>query len=266
MRKIENIKELHSLLLNMGKEFHKICVENDIPYYMLGGTMLGAVRHKGFIPWDDDMDFGIPREHYKRFAEVATKQLPDRYKFLTYDNSEYACLGIGKLVDTLTFTPELFSIKTTEKVGIFLDVFPLDYTNGRTDIISTNTFSRMLFKFQKILYINADDRPLINRTIAKIIQSVCPLGRSTIPSYVNRLMLKRRIKPTHVGNLFGAWAMKELVPIDYFGKPQLYRFEDTCLYGVQDSDGYLRHLYGRYLELPPVEKRHVHMKECYYLG
>ena len=67
MKKELSIEELHQIVLNIGKEFHKICINNNIPYYILAGTMLGAIRHKGFIPWDDDIDIGIPRQ-YRRLG------------------------------------------------------------------------------------------------------------------------------------------------------------------------------------------------------
>ena len=79
MRPID-IEEAHHILLDIAKAFTKVCDENNIPYYMLGGTMLGAVRHKGFIPWDDDMDFGVPREYYDLLINVLEKELPSPYR------------------------------------------------------------------------------------------------------------------------------------------------------------------------------------------
>lgn len=82
MRKIETAEELHGILLAMAKTFHKICVEEDIPYYMVAGTMLGAKRHKGFIPWDDDMDFAIPRAYYEKAKNVLKTKLPPPCGFI----------------------------------------------------------------------------------------------------------------------------------------------------------------------------------------
>ena len=78
MRKIEDIKELQSILLDIAKEFHRICTMYEIPYYMVGGTQLGAVRHKGFIPWDDDMDFGVPRVYFEKLKVLLEESLPDK--------------------------------------------------------------------------------------------------------------------------------------------------------------------------------------------
>lgn len=262
MRQID-LNEVHAILLDMAKYFHQICEKHGIGYYMLGGTMLGAVRHKGFVPWDDDMDFGIPRKQYAQFVAAARQELPARYKMLTVDNSEYACLGIGKLSDTKTICPEIFSVRTEETLGVNIDIFPLDDTNGRTDILSRNQRARMLFKFQKLLFVNAHNRPMHKRLLANIAQSLFQMQRTTIPMLIERMMLRPKTNTTHVANLFGAWAMKELVPKEVMGTPQLYDFEDTHFYGVQDSDAYLKHLYGDYMTIPPVSELHLHASEFY---
>lgn len=260
-----NIEGIHTILLKMAKEFHHICVKHEIPYYMLGGTMLGAARHGGFIPWDDDMDFGIPRKHFKRFCEVANIELSDRYKMLTVDNSAYAVLGIGKLSDTNTWLKEIYSVKTEEKLGVNIDVFPLDYTDGRIDLLSVNMRARMLFKFQKLLFMNSENRSFVKRIFARVCQYVFQISPTTIPHYIDRMMLGRDIKPTMLANILGAWAMKETISLEIMGDPTLYGFEDTEFYGPQNADAYLKQLYGNYMQLPPENERHIHTTEVYML-
>lgn len=256
------LTDLHHHILALGKEFDKICRKHNIPYYMLGGTMLGALRHNGIIPWDDDMDFGIPRPFFNKFEECAHKELPEIYKFITYKNSEYACLGFGKMYDSTTIFPELFAIKTDESLGVNIDIFPLDYTNGRTDVFSRNFFCRSLFKFQKLLFVDAQNRPILKRILARVFQKLFRIKRERIPSFIDQLMSRQSAK-TYLFNLSGAWAMKELVPAEIFGNPTEYDFEDTKFYGVEDADAYLRHLYGDYMQLPPEEKRHIHARKYY---
>ena len=81
-----DIEEVHSRVLAIAKEFDRICTLHGIPYYMIGGTMLGAIRHKGFIPWDDDMDFGVPIEHYQELINILEKELPYPFRCCTYKN------------------------------------------------------------------------------------------------------------------------------------------------------------------------------------
>ena len=87
LRKID-LQECHQHLLQIALCFDIICTKHQIPYFMLGGTMLGAIRHKGFIPWDDDMDFGIPRPYFQKFIKIAQKELPDKYEILTRKNAK----------------------------------------------------------------------------------------------------------------------------------------------------------------------------------
>lgn len=103
-------EELHLHLLNMAKVFHLVCEQNNLTYYMLGGTMLGAVRHQGFIPWDDDMDFGMPRDDYNKFVEIASKVLPSYYEIRYFiENSLSTLLGRKKLKTNNSFKRTLFS-------------------------------------------------------------------------------------------------------------------------------------------------------------
>lgn len=259
------IDQTHLILLDMAKEFHRICIDNDIPYYMLGGTMLGAIRHKGFIPWDDDMDFGIPRKYYARFVNIAEKELPARYKMLTVDNSDYAILGIGKLSDTKTWVKDTYSVKSEEKLGLNIDIFPLDYTDDKLGIFSFNWYIRSCFKLQKLLFMETENRPFFKGMFAKVCQTIISMKKTTIPYYIDCKMSKREIEPSVLANLFGAWGMKEFVDIKIMGEPVLYDFEDTQFYGPFDSSAYLKQLYGDYMKLPPIEKRHIHSTEMFLL-
>ena len=261
-------KEQHSCLFGLAKIFHHLCEDNHIPYYMLGGTMLGAIRHKGFIPWDDDMDFGIPRDYYPTFLEICKKELPPHIKLLNYDNSDYAILGFAKLSDSRTIVHEEFAPITDETLGINIDIFPLDPTNGRADFFSRNRMIRNIFKFQKLLFVNPENRPIHKKLLAITAQNFFRLKKTTIPQKLERMLVRESKEEgtTMYANYFGAWGLKETVPMKIFGKPTLYQFEDMLLYGAQDADGYLTHLYGNYHIIPDESKRHTHSTEVYYIG
>lgn len=264
MRKID-INECHNILLDIAKVFDKICREHEIPYYMLGGTMLGAVRHNGFIPWDDDMDFGIPREYYNKFIELCLNELKFPYTFKYMDNSEYCILGIGKIVDMRTSMKERYSISSNERMGINIDVFPLDKTNSDTSFFSRNNILRCIFKLQKILFINSKDRPFCKRVLANIARIIFPFKKQTLLKYIETKFDKHS-KDNDISmyiNISGAWGLKELISIKTFGLPRLYKFENIELYGVEDYDSYLKGLYGNYMKLPPESKRHIHFDNAY---
>lgn len=263
MKRIETIEELQGLLLKIGMEFHRICVKNNIPYYMLGGTQLGALRHQGFIPWDDDMDFGIPREHYERFINIAHNELAPQYTLRTMNNSNYIFNGMSKIELNTTVIEEYFAADQEDKIGVFIDVFPLDKTNNDFGPFSKNKLLPLTGCFAGYRFMTLRNRPIYKKVVAVLVK--CLLAPMTPKGYM-RFVKKHLItnEGEYFANHFGAWGIKETMPIRYFGEPKLYQFESTAFYGVSDSESYLTHLYGDWRQLPPEEKRKTHVVNMYY--
>ncbi|MBR3010309.1 MAG: LicD family protein [Prevotella sp.] len=263
MKKLD-LSDCHSVLLDIAKSFHRLCRDNDIPYYMLGGTMLGAIRHKGFIPWDDDMDFGIPREHFSRFIRLAQKEFPPYYQVLFLENSDYALTGFAKISDSRTLIKEQFSVRTSENIGVNVDVFPLDDSDANWSFGSFNMCVRSMFKFQKLLIVNSKDRPFFKRILSRLVQLLVPISKRSIPVFLERMIVRRPVKDREMwSNFFGAWGAKETVPKRVFGKPTLYQFEDTMFFGAENYDRYLSTLYGDYMTPPDPSCIHVHQSSAY---
>ena len=249
--------ELHAILIDIAKEFHKICKQNSIPYYMLGGTMLGAIRHKGFIPWDDDMDFGVPREHFRRLADIMKTHLPQNMNVLDLHNSNlYTDVLKIEMANT-----KIEEDGMTDK-GINIDVFPLDYTNNRRDVLSLNYWIYLSVKYNCYAY-----SPHPYKGIGGILQHIFsffhPIKKKTFPCWIEKMSISKKNTYTSYANHFGYWNLREIVDKNYFGKPTLYEFEDIKLYGVAEYDKYLTSLYGSYMELPPLEKRHIHIAKVW---
>ena len=265
MKKIE-IAEVHDVLLGISKEVHRICISNAIPYYMLGGSMLGAVRHKGFIPWDDDMDFGIPRIYYDKFIDICNKDLAYPYKLLTYKNSDYVIFGYAKISNIKTIIYENYSPKTKEKIGINVDIFPLDEANGNHNLFSFNNYIRSIFKLQKLFFVNSQKRSPFKKYIALLLQHTLPLNKKFLVEFIEKKLNNIEVKQNkYYANYFGAWGLKELIPKEVFGEPVLYDFESVKLYGVYEYDKYLTLLYNDYWELPPLHKRNNHSNSAYII-
>lgn len=263
MKKIESIEELQALLLEIGMEFHRICVKNNIPYYMLGGTQLGASRHKGFIPWDDDMDFGIPRDQYERFLSIAQKELASQYTLRTIDNSSYIFNGMAKIELNTTVIKEQFAADNNDSIGVFIDVFPLDNTNNDFRLFSKNRLIPLTGRFAGYRFMTLRNRPIQKRLIAVIVKCIlAPMTPKGYMRFVNNHLITK--DGDFIANHFGAWEIKETMPKEIFGEPKLYHFESTAFYGVSDSESYLTHLYGDWRQLPPEEKRKTHVVNMYY--
>lgn len=126
-----DLRELQLLQLEIAKELKRICDENDIDYFMIGGTLLGAVRHKGFIPWDDDMDFGMTVENYNKFIEIAPHKLDERFFLQTEDSDQNYHNIFAKIRMNNTHMIEKVTDKQIIHNGIFIDVFPYDLTTEK---------------------------------------------------------------------------------------------------------------------------------------
>lgn len=254
--------KLKSKLLEMMQWFHEFCIKNNIRYYVLGGTMLGAVRHQGFIPWDDDIDVGVVSEDYVKLDKLFARSGQSKYVFESPETEAADFLySFSKLYDTTTTLIENTRYKI--KRGIYIDIFPLVGT-GDTEKESLQRFGMIDRKFNYLLARSTGIRK--GRSFYKNL--AVGLLRM-IPDFISNdkaklLELNRMANEKHFfgskfgGNPFGAWRYKEIMESSIMGTPALYRFEDMEVFGAENADAYLTHLYGNWRELPPVEKRVSH--------
>lgn len=260
--KTMTIDEVHEVLLGIAKEFHRICEENDIPYYMLGGTMLGAIRHKGFIPWDDDMDFGVPREYFSKLEKIFQEQSAPYYHLRTVNNSKTIINDPAKYEDkrTLIIEPEMANIN--EEIGINIDIFPLDKTNGNKSFFSKNNFVHIIGLINTYRYCNMKHLNWWRKCLALCFRIVFfPFDKLYLLEFA-----KKHLIPQHgnyISNLYGFWGVRETIPADVMGNPVKYQFEDTCLWGAEKYDIYLKSLYGDYLKIPSRENMHIHLTNAF---
>ena len=254
-----DIEEAHNILLNIAKAFVKICNGNKIPYYMLGGTQLGAIRHKGFIPWDDDMDFGVPRPYYQKLITHLEKELPYPYRCCTYKNGLNNCI-IMKIDDERTLIHDICVLdKSEQNKGINIDIFPLDY-------VAPNSFKlriiRFLLQLNTTIYTANTHGSRWKNFLKHIVSSIFPISRNRILMKVERI-LENVKKGDTIANVFGVYKNKECVPEKWFGEGTMYIFEDTEFCGPKAYDKYLTQLYGDYMT-PPKGDKHVHMTNVYW--
>lgn len=188
---MSDIKIIQDKILSILKEFINICEENNLTYYALGGTLLGAVRHKGFIPWDDDIDIGMPREDYEKFKKIASNVLPENYKFLSEDTLNYK-KAFSVIRDDSTKIIMNYS-KEELVESLWIDIFPLDGmpSNALKKKIHSlrYLYARMmvqLSQFNSLVNQKKENRPFIEKiiiafanavNIEKIISVVVPKKR-----------------------------------------------------------------------------------------
>ena len=245
-------KKIHNRLLLMMKGLHHICVENNITYYIIGGTALGARRHRGFIPWDDDVDIGMPRPDYEKFAQLKQEKFPDFLELRWYKNTDYSPFQFIKLVDNRTTLIEDQYRDYVE--GLYIDIFPLDGVKPNSLIEKFRR--RKIWTLHSMVRVNCSTEKR-NNPLKKLIASL--IRKLDLKRLHNKLEnTLKRISYNDcdlTANFLGAWGKREIMEKRLFGTPVLYPFEDTSFYGPEKIDEYLTNLYGNFMTLPPTEQQ-----------
>lgn len=254
------LSKIQAKLLEMLKWFHDYCIKNGITYYAVGGTMIGAMRHKGFIPWDDDIDIVLPRKDYNKLIRTLTS-IKDGYVLESpYSGNNDYLYSYSKLYDTRTTLME--KTRTLCKRGVYIDVFPLDGVGN--SIEEANKTFRKFDKRHKFLL----TRNCVLRKDRSWYKNLSIILSKAIPTFlVNDKKLSISVdqcastmskeKSKYVANLMGAYGKKEITLYSFFGKPTLYQFENIEIFGPEKYDEYLKSIYGNWRQLPPKEKRYT---------
>ncbi len=261
---MSEFKKLQKTQIEIMDEVHRICCENNITYYLIGGTLLGAVRHGGFIPWDLDIDIAMPRKDYERFAEVCDYALNDRFMYRSNRNTHnfmhpHALICIKNTC--LVIKDDKFNSreKSLGFHGIYLDVFPLDIAPD-SEILQKKQISRLekikKLKLLKRAYRHKKD---IKNNIVKPIVSKMIFWTSI--DKINSDFEKecRRYENTD-SDLWCSMASrykysKQCMPASIYGKPKLIKFEDREYFAPEMHENYLERIYGDYMKLPPENER-----------
>ncbi len=254
-----NLSDLQKKLLDILKWVSDFCNENGLKYYILYGTLLGAVRHKGFIPWDDDIDIGMPRPDYERFLKITKDKKFGNYVVEGIDTEKSDFFyGYTKIYDTSTTLTENNRYKI--KRGIFLDVFPLDGI-GNTKEEALKNYRPISLRYKLLLSRTCG----INKN-RKFYKNAAIVFSRFIPNFIinnKKLMLsidslcksKDYNSCRYVGNLLGGLGENVIVERRIYGEPKIYTFENLSVFGVEYYEDYLSNFYGDWRKLPPKEKR-----------
>ncbi|AVL02769.1 LicD family protein [Pediococcus pentosaceus] len=260
------LNEIQNAEFQLAKKLKSVCEKEGLSFFMLGGAMLGAVRHKGFIPWDDDMDFGLIREEYEKLYSIL---ITDKYdlQVMSYKegNSHYYPL---KIIDQKM---QIFSKNSRDKDKnyVWIDIFPIDG-------MPNNLLPRKMHKFRLL-----KDRALLKLSQLNTIVAVSNPNRTVIEKLIIKIgeivnieellnekkrmeILDKHLKKYKVSrskcsvNFMGAYKFKEMFNTNIYLNYEKYWFEDTKFLGVQDYDLYLKQLYGNYMKFPRKEDRDKH--------
>ncbi|MHA1381777.1 MAG: LicD family protein [Candidatus Helarchaeota archaeon] len=258
----EILKKLHKLQLEMAKEVDSICREHNIKYFIIAGTLLGAVRHKGFIPWDDDLDIGMLREDYEKFIKICSTELSSDYFLQTWDNDPNFGLPIAKIRKNDTKYIEKASRKIGIHSGIYIDIFPFDNVPEnflKESIQNINTYILKRLILARVGYDLCQSNKKIKKLTYKIIKLISKiLSLSRQKQMLEKQMKKfNNSKTTKVVTFGGSYGYKkESIKRVWVENLSNIEFENTKLICPRDYKSYLTYFYGDYFTPPPENERY----------
>ena len=259
-------KEIRHILMHMLRQFDKLCTDNNLRYSLAGGSLLGAVRHKGFIPWDDDIDVGMPRPDYERFCKMMQGKTLDggHIRVVSEHNKDWP-LPIAKMLDDRVRVD--FEYKKSDKYdALWIDILPVD---GMPEDFKILKLHFIILDFcRKMLYASLADPNKGTTTARRIAKKLLqPAFKIFTPRFWKKAIIaeSRRYdfdKCSHVGiSASGLYGPGESVTKD----PRCVRmpFEDAMIRCTVKWDEYMTGIYGDYMKLPPKDKRIPHAMEAY---
>lgn len=267
MKKQLTTAEQREIMLNMMTFIDSICQKNDINYSLSGGTLLGAVRHAGFIPWDDDVDLMLVRSEYEKLVKLLKKEVPKDYKLFDYRSSENYQYVYAKFCDLRTYQKS--PVGEVKELGVFIDIFPIDHQPD--DLTKRQAFVTGIHK-------KAEDAKFASPSAyfgsdkywKKYVKQLLffprhvKLSREKMVgerlSEVDRAMQQYNSRGTNtVGFLCSRYALtKEIFPARIFTNYKKYSFEDREFMGIAAADVYLDQLYPDFMKLPPEKDQLNH--------
>ncbi len=240
-------------------EVDRICTKCGIRYNMVGGTMLGAIRHKGPIPWDDDADIGFLREEYEKFRKACRIELDhEKYYLQDFRDTKGYRWGYGKLRRKNSSFVRLGQESRPYEQGIFIDLMPFDGVPDNK--IERKIHFFLCFIFRKFLWSEIGKDTEKNETIKNIYRLMSKIPEERIKKEFYKFIKKSSKRKTELVRILTFPTPKGCYGYQrrWYEDLSEYEFGHLKLPGASDYDGYLTVKYGDYMKLPPIEKRKVH--------
>jgi lipopolysaccharide cholinephosphotransferase len=249
------IRPLQLRILDILTAIHKVCEERGLRYYIIAGTLLGAVRHKGFIPWDDDLDIGMPRKDYDLLMANAKEWLPEPFEVVSYETDKNYPLPFAKVQDASTTLIERMHLKYLG--GIYMDIFPLDG-------ITSNPLKQRLhfaryFYLKKVQYFLYRDPYRHGHGPSSWIPLLCR-RLYTLEEVQEKMRRMQKTYDYDASDFVVDYddGRKGIMPRSVIGKPTPILFEDKQVMGVEHPHDYLSQKYGDYMTIPKGDHQRQH--------
>lgn len=257
-----SISEQKTIMLDILDEVDKFCSQNNINYYLTYGTLLGAVRHKGFIPWDDDIDIVMSRGDYEKFCRSFNNGRTDSLRLMSIDNTDGYYLLSAKVCDTRTLLIE--KVQNPVELGVYIDIFVNDYLSddlkAAKDLVHSN---QRLFNLTKASIISdREGRAMYKQILLRFLRAVTK--KIDVQKVLKRIEKQSRkyeemTSSKYCGSITSLYyGEKEIMETKWWGKGEKLSFEGREFNVPSDYHSVLKTFYGDYMKLPPVEQRVTH--------
>lgn len=262
---INNLREYQKMQLPLIEKIDEICQKQGLKYYLIGGTLLGAVRHKGFIPWDFDMDIAMPRKDYELFKEYwKNKQDPIFfYQDFETEKKHFSPHALLRLKNT-EIRYNIRQISKTKYRGLYIDIFPLD--EPPADAALQEKQAKRIKRIKGIFghKVGFCYNNNVLKTLAKFIVSklLSPITFRHLGKQLNKLMTAYTDSGSgYLVSMASHYSYKkQLMRQEVYGEPVRLEFEGLMLCCPQKYEEYLKALFGDYMKLPPEETRYSELK------
>lgn len=242
--------------------FDSFCKKNNITYYAAYGTLIGAVRHKGLIPWDDDIDVYMLRSDYERFCSFKGK-VDGQYDIMDLHDKNYWLLSLAKFIDKETTLWEFEHFPLI--LGVYIDVFPLDEIDSNQNIDEKEKYDKLSMRIIRAMkrpskkqYAESWKHPrrLLNYLIDAFYYR--PQRKKFMKEYLDCVDRIKAKKGRFLVSYEGPYGVGEIMPKEWFDDTIALPFEGRLIQAPSRYDEILKRIYGNYMELPPIEKRVSH--------
>lgn len=249
---IISLEEVKKIQIEILKEIAKFCEDNNLRYFLAYGTLLGAVRHKGYIPWDDDIDIHMPRADYEKFIELYNQKEGSRYEIVTHEKVNSYHVPFAKMYLKETLVSEYFYKQSV--FGVYVDIFPLDGIKSRWQAYLCGQGIRCMYiktsKFCKRQTLARKLRLMITKFI------LLPFSSHLILKTMRSIATRHNYEDCENVCSFGSrTALREILPRRVFDEYILLDFEGSKYRAPKGYDTYLTSKYGNYMQLPPADKQ-----------
>jgi lipopolysaccharide cholinephosphotransferase len=270
MEKITTIREIQDRELGILKKLLVFFKDNNISYCMSGGSVLGAVRHNGFIPWDDDIDVLVNRKDYDRIMyELDSSSLEKDGITIKKPGMPGHIYPFIKVVSDDTLVKDAKVLEKFHNTGLWVDIFPLDHypddEKKHVEYVRKNKFLARILAAGTCSYVAIGSWKKISIIVFKLLYILCG-GHRVLTRKIDRFARKtnaENLNSTHYGN--GTWPenLRKYYDDSMVGSFTTHVFEDVEVNIPRNYEGFLTRLYGDYMALPPEDKRNRHIIECF---